>query len=56
MSFAEMFDMTGHGPYILASYGVTFLVLLANVLIPLLQGRRLRRELRNEIRARGSNP
>ncbi|MGH8454964.1 MAG: heme exporter protein CcmD [Nevskiales bacterium] len=52
MTFADLFDTAGHGPYILASYGVTFIVLLVNVLAPLLRGFRLRQEIRNQIRAR----
>lgn len=54
MNFAEWLDPSGHGLFILASYGITFAVLLVNVLAPLVQGRRLRRQLRDEIRARRS--
>jgi heme exporter protein CcmD len=56
MNFAELFDPAGHGPYILASYGVTFVVLLWNVAVSLLRDRRLRHEIRNEIRARKAVP
>jgi heme exporter protein CcmD len=56
MSLAELFNPAGHGPYILASYGVTFVVLLWNVIAPLLHARRLRREIRDEIRARKAAP
>lgn len=52
MSFAFLLDPAGHGPYILASYAVSFAVLGWNVLASVLQARNLRREIRNEIRAR----
>ncbi len=56
MNLAELFNPAGHGPYILASYGVTFAVLLWNVVMPVLHDRRLRREIRNEILARKAAP
>ena len=52
MNFTELFSAAGHGPYILASYGVTFIVLLWNLLVPIIRDQRLRREIRNEIRMR----
>ena len=52
MTFATLLDPAGHGPYILASFGISFIVLLWNIVIPLAHGHRLRREIRNEIRAR----
>lgn len=52
MTFANLLDPAGHGPYILASFGIGFIVLLWNIVVPLARGHRLRREIRNEIRAR----
>lgn len=52
MNFADLFNTAGHGPFILASYGISFVVLLWNVVEPVMRDRRLRQEIRNEIRAR----
>jgi heme exporter protein CcmD len=52
MTFATLLDPAGHGPYILASFGISLIVLLWNIVVPLVQGHHLRREIRNEIRAR----
>lgn len=51
-SFGEFIAMGGHGPYVWAAYGISLLVLVINLWLPLsarrtyLQGeaRRLRRE------------
>jgi heme exporter protein D len=51
-SFADFLAMGQHGPYVWSAYGVSILVLLLNVLLPLLarrrylqdEARRLRRE------------
>jgi heme exporter protein CcmD len=52
MSLTHLLDPTGHGPFILASYGISLVVLVWNVAAPLVRDRNLRREIRNEIRAR----
>ncbi len=52
MSLAELLDPAGHGPFILASFGISFAVLLWNIIAPMIHGRRVRRQIRNEIRAR----
>lgn len=52
MMLAEIFNPAGHAVYITASYAISFVVLLLNILVPLWQGRRLRRELRDAIRSR----
>jgi heme exporter protein CcmD len=52
MSWAFLLDPAGHGPYILASYGISIAVLGWNVLVSVLQARNLRREIRDEINAR----
>jgi heme exporter protein CcmD len=52
MSWEFLLNPAGHGPYILASYGISFVVLGWNVLASVVQARNLRREIRNEIRAR----
>ncbi len=52
MNFVDLFNTTGHGPFILASYGISFVVLLWNVFAAVLEDRRLKREIRNEIQMR----
>ncbi len=44
-SFAEFLAMGGYGFYVWTSYGITFVVLLLNVIIPLLQKKKIWREL-----------
>ncbi|MCF6224922.1 MAG: heme exporter protein CcmD [Xanthomonadales bacterium] len=41
--------MNPHTPYILVAYGTASLIMLVIVLLPILQGRRLRRQLRNRL-------
>lgn len=48
--FAEFLAMNGHGPYVWAAYGVTFLALTGLVVQPLLRRRRLQAELRRQQR------
>lgn len=48
--FAEFLAMNGHGPYVWAAYGVTFLALIGLVVQPLLRRRRLQAELRRQQR------
>lgn len=55
-SFAAFLAMGTHGPYVWSAYGLTFFIVLWNVLQPLLLRRRLLREqaavLRREARER----
>ncbi len=44
-SFAEFLAMGGYGFYVWTSYGITFGVLLVNVMLPLWQKKKLLREL-----------
>lgn len=44
-SFAEFLAMGGYGFYVWTSYGIAFVVLLLNVVIPLIQRKRFLREL-----------
>ncbi|MEI6146206.1 MAG: heme exporter protein CcmD [Methylococcales bacterium] len=37
MSLEQFLSMGGYGFYVWTSYGVTFLVLLANIIIPIMQ-------------------
>ncbi len=37
MSLQEFFAMGGYGLYVWTSYGLTLLVLLANIIIPVIQ-------------------
>ncbi len=44
-SFAEFLAMGGYGFYVWTSYGIGFVVLLLNILIPIYQRKQLLREL-----------
>lgn len=50
MSLQEFFDMGGYGVYVWSSYGIAALVLLANVLFPILERRRLMAQLARRAR------
>lgn len=52
MSLSFLLDSTGHGPFILASYGISFVVMAWIVLASAIRGSRVRREILSEIRAR----
>lgn len=49
----EWLAMGGHGPYVWSAYGATFVILVANVLVPLW---RLRQRLRGIARAGADAP
>ncbi len=51
-SVAAVLAMDGHGPYVWAAYGITLLVLAQLLLWPARRLKRLRRELRGEVRRR----
>lgn len=44
-SFAEFLAMGGYGFYVWTAYGISFVVLLLNVLVPAIQRKQLLREL-----------
>lgn len=48
-SLNEFLLMDGHGVYVWAAYGLTFLVLAYNVLVPLFKRKSLLKELRRNI-------
>lgn len=50
MTFAEFIDMGGYGNYVWSSYGITLVVLVANVVIPWLDARKQKRELAGKLR------
>jgi heme exporter protein D len=50
MSLREFFHMGGYAFYVWTSYALAFVVLLANLLNPLFQERRLRRDLARRFR------
>ena len=50
MSLQEFFDMSGYGVSVWSSYGIAMLVLLANVLFPILERRRLMARLARRAR------
>jgi heme exporter protein D len=41
MTLAEFFNMGGYAVYVWSSYGITLVVLLANVIVPVRHRRRL---------------
>lgn len=45
-SIAELVSMAGHGPYVWSAYGIAFVVIVANVLLPMLALRRNLADLR----------
>jgi heme exporter protein D len=45
MSLSEFFAMGGYAFYVWTSYGLTLIVLLANILIPIIQRKQLLRAL-----------
>ncbi len=55
MSWHEFIDMGGRGAYVWSAYGVALVVLVANLLAPALQRRRLLRELARRLK-RSRNP
>jgi len=44
-SFAEFLAMGGYGFYVWTAYGISFVVLLLNILIPMIQKKQFLREL-----------
>ncbi len=44
-SFAEFLGMGGYGMYVWPAYGIAFVVLLLNVVLPLIQRKQLLRDL-----------
>jgi heme exporter protein D len=50
MSFSEFFHMGGYAFYVWTSYGITLVVLLANVISPLFLKRNLIKDLANKAR------
>ena len=53
-AIAEFFHMGGYGFYVWSSYALAFLVLIANVLIPLYRTRDVKRRLQGGARRTGS--
>ena len=49
-TLSEFFHMGGYGFYVWSAYGVTFIVLVANVVVPLLRTRELRARLARQAR------
>lgn len=45
MSLQEFFAMGGYAFYVWTAYGVCFIVLLANILLPIIQRKQLLRQL-----------
>ncbi len=54
-TLTEFFHMGGYAFYVWSAYGVTFVVLLLNVLLPIARARRLRRGLARRAQFAGSS-
>lgn len=50
MNWHEFFNMGGYAFYVWMSYGLTFVVLLANVISPVIWERQLLREIGRKLR------
>lgn len=48
MSISEFLAMGGYGFYVWGSYGITALVLILNIIMPLMRRRRLLRDLHSD--------
>ncbi len=53
MTLTEFLHMGGYAFYVWTSYGLTAVILIANLLVPLLNARRQRRELIGKLRREG---
>ncbi len=49
----EFLHMGGYGCYVWSAYGVTFVVLVANVIVPVVRARALRTRLARQARMEG---
>lgn len=49
-SFAEFLRMGTHGPYVWSAYGISLLLIAANVFFSLRQARLVREQIRQQIR------
>jgi len=49
-SFAEFLRMGMHGPYVWSAYGISLLLIAANVFFSLPQARLVREQIRQQIR------
>lgn len=49
----EFLHMGGYGFYVWSAYGVTFVILVANVIVPVLRARELRTRLARQARMEG---
>jgi heme exporter protein D len=56
MTLQEFIYMGGHGYYVWPAYGIAVIVLLANVIRPLLQLRRIKRQLALQHQYRQDTP
>ncbi len=54
MTVSEFFNMGGYAFYVWTSYALAGVILLANVLMPMLNARKQRRELIGKLRREGS--
>jgi heme exporter protein D len=53
MTLTEFLHMGGYAFYVWTSYGLAAVILIANLLVPLLNARRQRRELIGKLRREG---
>ncbi len=53
MTLTEFLHMGGYAFYVWTSYGLAAVILIANLLVPMLNARRQRRELSGRLRREG---
>ena len=49
-SFADFLDMGGHGLYVWLCYGLGLLTIVLSLVLPLQQGKTIKRDLRRRLR------
>lgn len=49
-SFSEFMAMGKHGPFVWSAYGITFLVVLGNILYPVLRNRSLQQDIKRKVK------
>jgi len=49
MSLNEFFSMGGYATYVWSAYGITFVVLMLNIILPLMTERKTIRELQKRL-------
>jgi len=54
-TFAEFLDMGGHGLYVWLCYALGLVIILANLVLPIQQSKKVQRDLRRRLRREGES-